>query len=225
MDKKKKTIAFIGLAVLIALVLGFYVNQNKVKEQVSVNPNDYLSGSSDIDLSPEIMKVAAQLKEGVTTTDDLIKRTISYTRSHVVYKGDLSVSYCYNEKASDVLKSGQGDCVSMSKLNAALLKANGIPARTVGGCVIFSKSCTINFAIVPGEEIPTAKIKGDGKKRGYLHEWVEVYDGTRWLSIESTTGNIFETGCDRYNIFGYDSNPQDRCVINDYKFNSECEVA
>jgi transglutaminase-like putative cysteine protease len=224
-EKQKKKYTMYGILALIILSLFFYY-QNvpvEVAQKEDLASGMYLTETSEFDYSDKaIQEVAKKIWDMSETKLDIIKNTIRYTADHVTYQGDITVSYCIAESASDVLRSGKGDCVSMSKLNTALLRANNISTRTLGGCVSFSKSCTMLFAMFPEEDIPRPTFVGDNKKRGYLHEWVEAYDGLKWVSIESTTGNIFESGCGRYEIFGYDNTPYSRCVIDDYSFISEC---
>lgn len=178
----------------------------------------------DFDYShPDIYNLAESIKESSSSPKDAIDKTIKYTVQNVKYSSKISVNYCYSEKASDVLNSKVGDCVSMSRLNTALLRAQGIPARTMGGCLSSYKRCIPLFSVIPGEEAKVVPMtEGDYKKRGYLHEWVEAYDGEKWYLIESTSGQSFPMDCITYLEYGYDSNRYNRCVITDQTFWNEC---
>ena len=68
--------------------------------------------------------------------------------------------------ALDVLNTLEGECESHSYLLAALLRARGIPAKTVSG-------------IVYSEEL-------DGF---FFHAWNEVYLG-RWIPVDATFGQF-----------------------------------
>jgi transglutaminase-like putative cysteine protease len=220
--KKKQAITILISILLIGSILFFNPNS---KPQTNVDDNNldsYLIEEQDFDYSePEIQELAQEL-QGYNTKDS-IKNVIEYVAKNVRYSGAVSVNYCYNEKASDVLASGTGDCVSMSRLVTALLRAQEIPARTKGGCLSFNKFCTPLFATVPGETAKSVAMEeGDFKKRGFLHEWVEAFDGENWVLIEATSGQVFPSDCTTYLSYGYDSNRYDRCVINDRGFWQQC---
>jgi transglutaminase-like putative cysteine protease len=183
----------------------------------------YLVEEKDFDFSNEgIFSIATQIKETTDSPEDAIKRTILYTVQNIKYDGSVSIPYCYKEKASTVLYAKRGDCVSMSRLNTALLRAQGIPARTVGGCLSLNKRCDILFASIPGYMAKTSSLL-DEKKRGYLHEYVEVWlPEKEWIRIESTSGQIFSTDCFTYLDYSYDTNNINRCTITDSSFIQEC---
>lgn len=188
------------------------------------NLSQYLVETSDFDISnPEIQALAQAIKSKATSQDDQVKQTIKYVYNNVKYTS-VAVSYCYSEKASTVLSLRQGDCVSMSRAVTALLRAQGIPSRTMGGCLSFSKSCGVLFAAIPGA-IPqtTPMVEGDFKKRGFLHEYVEAYiEGRGWVRIEATSGQIFPLDCSVYLNYGYDD-VNTRCTINDQNFWNQCK--
>jgi hypothetical protein len=70
------------------------------------------------------------------------------------------------DRASDVLASGKGDCTEHSVLLVALARALGIPARQVHGLVY------ARYA--------------DGKDALYWHAWVEVFSANEWIAIDPT---------------------------------------
>lgn len=63
--------------------------------------------------------------------------------------------------ASEVLKTKEGVCRDYAILTATLMRAAGIPARLCSGIVSWN---------------------GDF----YYHAWVEIWDGSQWLGIDST---------------------------------------
>ncbi len=63
--------------------------------------------------------------------------------------------------ASEVLKTKEGVCRDYATLTAALMRAAGIPTRMVSGLVF-----------------------QDGQF--FYHAWVEVFDGKRWIGMDST---------------------------------------
>lgn len=73
-----------------------------------------------------------------------------------------------NDRASDVLAAGKGDCTEHSVLLVALARALEIPARQVHGLVY------ARYA--------------DGKDALYWHAWVEVLSAGEWIAIDPTLG-------------------------------------
>lgn len=72
------------------------------------------------------------------------------------------------DRASDVLASGKGDCTEHSVLFVALARALGIPARQVHGLVY------ARYA--------------DAKDALYWHAWAEILSGGEWIAIDPTFG-------------------------------------
>lgn len=73
-----------------------------------------------------------------------------------------------NDRASDVLTAGRGDCTEHTALFVALARALGIPSRPVHGLVFASY--------------------GDGVPALYWHAWVEVRSGGEWIPLDPTFG-------------------------------------
>jgi transglutaminase-like putative cysteine protease len=187
----------------------------------------YLVETPDFDYSDEdVLSLATTIKRNSKNPYESVKKTVKYVAQNTQYSSAVSAGYCFNEKASTVLKSGVGDCVSMSRLSTALLRAQGIPARTVGGCLSAYKRCAPLFATVPFAEVKKVVMtEGDFKKRGYLHEWVEAWTPEQgWMQIEATSGHSYPLDCNTYLQYAYDTNQYDRCVINDVPFWNECKV-
>lgn len=235
-DKRLQYI--IWIAVVVAIFIGVTSFDDKtiktvegawdISEQVEANGYaTYLIEEKDFDYTtPSVFNLAKNIKSQTTSPDAAIKETIRYVVNNIRYSSQITVPYCYEEKASSVLSSGIGDCVSMSRLVTALLRAQGIPARTVGGCLT-SKRCDILFATIPYAEAQvTPMVEGDYKKRGFLHEWVNAWTPSKgWFYIEATSGQTFDTSCGTYGFFGYDSNNYDRCIIQDESFWDSCKVS
>ena len=141
------------------------------------------------------------------------------------YSGSIDINQCYTEKASTILKEGVGDCVSMSRLATALLRAQGIPTRTMGGCLSFLARCSPTMAAVPFIQTQVTEMQpNDFKKRGFLHEWIETWIPEKgWVLGEATAGQVFDLTCKSYIQYGYDSNSMERCVINDQSFWNICK--
>ena len=158
-------------------------------------------------------------------TSEKIKEVLDFVNLNIEYK-DIDLYTCYGETASDVLARGYGNCVSMARLTVALLRGLDIPARTAGGCAFDKSTCKPAFALIPEEKARFPELPQDNRKKDYwnLHEWVEAYDGKRWVILEPYFGRegIFISNCNDYLYYGYDTNPIDRCVINDLTFVDRC---
>jgi hypothetical protein len=83
--------------------------------------------------------------------------------------------------ALEVLQNGAGDCTEHAVLVVALMRAAGIPARTVDGIVLAAD--------------------GGGKGVAGYHAWAEIWLG-QWIGVDAT---VDETGTSaRYLEFGID---------------------
>jgi transglutaminase-like putative cysteine protease len=83
--------------------------------------------------------------------------------------GRLKVAYGVSQdRASDVLATGEGDCTEHSVLLVALCRAAGVPARQVHGLVYARYS--------------------DGQDALYWHAWAEVLSGGQWIAVDPTFG-------------------------------------
>jgi len=188
----------------------------------------YLVEEKDFDYSNlAVNQLAQSIKTSSADPYSAVKLTAKHVVDNVKYSSQISVGYCYEETAASVLEKGYGDCVSMSRLVTALLRAQGIPTRTVGGCLSLSQRCSAMFAVIPGLEAKTTPMTGeDFKKRGFLHEWVEAWTPEQgWILVEATSGQIFPTSCASYIQYSYDSNRFNRCVIQDSNFWNQCAQA
>jgi transglutaminase-like putative cysteine protease len=118
---------------------------------------------------PQIRSLAAQLRRG--GPEPTARAIYEWLRSHLSYEGyvadDRGAAYAAAQR--------RGDCTEYAFLAVALARANGIPARMVGGHV------------VAGDSVPRAED---------YHNWAEVYlDGSwrlldaqkeRWLSSDES---------------------------------------
>ncbi len=240
MDKRKTQSIFL-FGVLVVMVI-FVASKNAIPEpkpiqgenwdisrEVSDNGlQEFLVETSDFNYNNQnVYKLAQEIKSSTATSYDAIKKTAKFVVTNVQYDSKISINYCYDETAASVLEKGSGDCVSMSRLVTALLRAQGIPTRTVGGCLTSSRSCVPLFAVIPTFEARVTPMEtGDFKKRGFLHEWVESWSPEHgWMLIEATSGQVFSMDCGSYMIYGYDSNRYDRCIISSADFWNRCATA
>ncbi len=235
-SKNNEWIQYAGIGLVVFLVFGNIQTDDKVitiagkwniSEEINLKGySEYLIEEHDFDYSyPPIWEKAKEIKSISSDPDDAVMKTAQFVADHVRYSSAITVQYCYDEKASDVMDTGLGDCVSMSRLVTSLLRAQGIPARTMGGCLSATKRCTPIFSTIPYLEAQTTEmIEGDFKKRGFLHEYVEVWTPTKeWQIIESTSGQMYDFSCNTYYDYGYDNDRYSRCVITQSSFWSSCK--
>ena len=239
---KKKAILLIGIAVIIILVLiqqkpavevgaiGTIPGEWDISEEVkAAGLEQYLIEEPDFDYSDSsIYTLAQEIKENSKNPEEAIKETLRFVVSNIRYSSAITVNYCFDEKASTVLRSGFSDCVGMTRLVVSLLRAQGIPVRSVGGCLSSFKRCTPVFSVIPLLDAQTTKmVEDDFKKRGFLHEWVEIWTPNEdWRMAEPTSGQLYSASCsksDAYLRYSYDTNPKDRCVIIDQRFWNQCK--
>jgi len=146
----------------------------RVSEWTPADPADaenpaYMASTSMINAEdPEIVRLA---REATTEIGDDPARRAEALRAFVskyVRSKNLSVGFA---SASEVARSKQGDCTEHGVLLAALLRASGIPARTVSGLIYADQ-----FA-------------GEKGVFGY-HMWTQALltiDGTpRWVDLDGT---------------------------------------
>jgi transglutaminase-like putative cysteine protease len=162
------------IGIVLIVIIWALSTPNLDSAETPLELSDYLAEESDIDFSPELQTIANEISSKHSTPKGKVKGTLEFVNDGIDYDGNVGILECYSESASSVLKKGSGDCVSMSRLTTSLLRLQGIPARTVGGCVSSLNPCSPIFSLVPVEEIPKSEIM-DNKKRGFLHEWVEAY--------------------------------------------------
>jgi len=241
MKKEDKKKLMLGTGVILILVL-FGTGAKMISEEVeTVKGNwdiseevraagleQYLVEEEDFDYSnPQLQAIAEDIKATTPSSFEAVKRSMRYVYNNIRYDSRVTVASCYEETASSTLEVGSSDCVGMVRVNMALLRAMGIPARTMGGCLTSKRGCTATFAVTPGEEFKVVPpVEGDFKKRGFLHEWIEVWTPEKgWQILEATSGKLFDMECDTFLEYGYDSNKFNRCVINDRAFWEKCKAA
>ena len=141
----------------------------------------YLSNSKNCQVSnAEIVALAGQLTEGLTTPLDKAIAIFNYVRDSIPY------SYYYDTKygAVGTLQRKAGNCVDQSHLAVALYRAAGFPARYVHG------TCTF----------------GDGDVSG--HVWIQVLVEDTWvvgdtINRRNSLGDVVNWNNNNYIHKGY----------------------
>lgn len=167
-------------------------------------------------LDPTIQTIAKTLRR--TTVKDTARAIAEWTYQNIDYESTDEFSDCYKVTASSIIERKTGVCSTMSKVNIALLRANGIPAYSTTGCLKFNEACKLQQTFFTGRfpKVETMQIDESGyyPTKGYLHNWVvfTIYDNGEWKDVimESTSGRIYESSCVNYR--DYYENPQESLV-------------
>lgn len=192
-------------------------------EAAGINP-DYFEHNPIIDKNEEIVVIANDIKSRANNAKDAVKMTMDYVYDVTRYSRQVSPQVCFAETSSDVLDKGYGDCVSMSKLVLSLLREQGIAARPTGGCISGNFRCGVLFS-THADRMPIYSPVDleDPKKRGGLHEWVEIWlPDEGWIIGEATSGQLFSKSCESYDTHDYNTDSVGMCVITDYNYIRQC---
>jgi len=130
------------------------------------NPQDWLGAERFVETNdPRIQKLAAELKR--LSDRETAQSIYAWTRDnlhHTAYAADVL-------GALDALQHGGGDCTEYACLAVALARANGIPARRVGGYV------TDRDSVLRASD---------------YHDWAEVYFDGAWRLLDAHKGHWLE---------------------------------
>ncbi|KQZ33501.1 transglutaminase family protein [Duganella sp. Root1480D1] len=118
---------------------------------------------------PAIQALAEQLKAGSPLAT--ARAIFDWVRGNLNYAGYLADDY----GALYALEHRRGDCTEYSQLVAALARANGIPARVLGGYVA-------SRDVVPAP--------------GDYHNWAELYLDGAWRVVDAQKQNWLEPAGD-----------------------------
>jgi transglutaminase-like putative cysteine protease len=122
------------------------------------NIQGYIESEKYIETNhPDIQKLAATLK--ASTALETARNAFQWTANNIQYAGYVA----RDRGALYALKHKKGDCTEFMYLFIALCRANGIPARPIGGYI-----CRNNCILRPS---------------GY-HNWAEFFDAGTWNSVD-----------------------------------------
>lgn len=235
--KKEYVVVYIAFGLVLALAL--FLNKSgeaktspevwskKYDVSMSLNsiPAEYLEDNEYFKQTENIKRIAANIKKSSTSEKDAIRKTLNYVKQYIKYES--ADDTCYADTVDGILDRGTGDCVSMTRIVMALLRAQGFAVRDVGGCLAEKAQCIDTYSMVkmPIPEKPKM-MPGDFRKRGSLHEWAEVWtsDG-KWLILETTAGQIIDPNCSDYLLFDRVAGTKEElCYIYDEEFWAQCYV-
>jgi len=120
---------------------------------------------------PIVRDTAARLTAGEKTQSGKIARLFEYVRNEIAFGFPLAGDLV---KASDVIRSRQGQCNNKTTLFLALLRAAGIEAR-------------VHFSLI-GKEIQRGLFTGLAywlMPKKISHSWIEVEIDGRWRCIDA----------------------------------------
>lgn len=185
--------------------------------------DDHIKETNLIDFShPGINKLATELRRD--TPKETAKAIAKWTYENIEYDDSSKYYDCRYVTASEILERKSGVCSTMSKLNIALLRANGIPAYSVTGCWKFNTACQLvqTFYSRIFKKFIEIKVDESGyaPTTGYLHNWVIVplYENEEIESVilESTTGTLYKHVCVNYRDYYTDPIDSLVCGMSDF---------
>ena len=108
--------------------------------------------------SPQFKTLAKQVVGGEANAKKAALKIKNYVNAQMKPNAGIGVL----RDATEIIKSKEGVCRDYAILTATLMRSAGIPTKVASGLVNWDG----NF---------------------YYHAWVEIWDGTRWLGMDSTT--------------------------------------
>lgn len=127
---------------------------------------NYLRSEPQIDVTDPLIQATA--KKIVGSEKDSWKRALMIHR--YVFETLEKVPTITVPNAVEVLKTKRGDCNEHAALTTALMRAAGVPARTVVGLVYSDRFY--------------------GTNGFYYHAWVEIFSGETWTSLDPTWDQV-----------------------------------
>ena len=128
-----------------------------------INHSKWIESSPFIDSDEEIIRQeATNLTESTKLVSDKAQVINSFVHDHIIdNKGTV-----FPENASQIYLSQKGRCRHYARLFVALCRGVGIPARTIGGCLLTDTSPTADY-----------------------HLWAEFFDeSNHWIPVDPTHG-------------------------------------
>jgi hypothetical protein len=135
-----------------------------VRRPVAPSPalQEFLQATPEIDAdTPAVSQLAAQVAGDTPGSFAASTKLV-----HFVHRRIESVYGQSRDRASEVLRSGKGDCTEHALLFLAMARALGIPARGAHGLVFAQYD----------DEVPAL----------YWHAWAEVKINDEWIAVDPT---------------------------------------
>jgi len=185
-----------------------------------LNPTPYIASTT-----PQVQAAILEVQSRSTTDYDRIVNTAEYINQIVAY--DTNVPDCVGQTPEDVLTVRAGNCVSTSKLAAAMLTGMQIPVLIVEGCALPLQRSWL----IPRDPIVKRTAAPQKMAGGQLHNWIRAYDGHTWYTVETTAGVVFPSTNEAsygYNTFGGyvdPADPEHLCFLPDERYVQFCTEA
>lgn len=165
------------------IILNYDISLSKGNINWDDNVNSqYLKPSEFIDSDNK--NIVASAKSLIVENDDF--KTAKNISEYVSNEIQFDYSEKINQdilKASEILDNKKGVCGDYSNLMTALLRAAGIPAKSVGGLVFNQLSNSSDWSSPAGS-----------------HAWVEFYTDGKWYFDDPTWGNRYFLNSDGYHL-------------------------
>jgi len=178
----------------------------------------YLDESKYYDYnSEEIKKIIASIEANpnLKTPYDFFKYSTQYLYSNFHYiTGGVSCP----ESASTSLKRKTGNCVDFSVIQIAILRAKGIPARQVEGCVSHDYWGCKPFALFAEPDLEERILRAGNinDEQPLGHSWIEVWTPDKgWITADPTVGDWISKHCIGYHKISHSKN-KEKCYIDNY---------
>jgi hypothetical protein len=118
-----------------------------------------------------VKSVANSIRSASNTPYEVAKNVAIWMadNEHIAYGKPSGLASNVNKTPSEVLSSGEGDCIELSTLYASVCRAAGVPTRIVWA---FTENKTSPFG----------------------HVWTEFYDGEKWIPVDMTNMIMYHSG-------------------------------
>lgn len=194
--------------------------------------------------NPIISDVADKIAEESRSAAQAVNSVLRYVYENVEYDSFESDAACFDGTAPSILEKGTGQCDTQTIVVISMLRRMGIPARPVGGCVVFNHNKCIFQAMfmqsfqdaglapkIGGEVVIDDEVFGRGQspqtgsRQGGLHAWVVAWlPDEGWVHLEPTTGRRVNHNCYFYHVELFPENHQktDICVSKNPSYAQAC---
>ena len=120
---------------------------------------------------PQIKRIASHLTHGKADVGEKARSLFYFVRDEIRYNAHILKLKIRNNRATEVLRKGEGYCVQKAVLLAALARASGIPAR-------------LRFADIINHKLPEHLLKmRRGSNLFVFHGYNELWIDGRWVKV------------------------------------------
>lgn len=132
--------------------------------------SEWCHGDLLIDTTNDVIKNAAENIRSESITPYAVAKNVAiWMAERVMYGKPSGLPSNQNKTPTEVLDTGEGDCIELSTLYASLCRAAGVPTRVVWGIT-------------------------ENKTNPFGHVWTEFYDGEKWIRVDMTDLIMYHSG-------------------------------